>query len=120
MENEKTNMETVKEECNICGSSGIRTTLTYPNGHVQVVYKCDNLDCGNRAESEPPKEEPEVKGTCPNCKEMESLKGWIERHKEYSENWINEAKSPEEKEFFRGVAIAYEEVLARMKNKEVD
>jgi hypothetical protein len=68
MENKKTEMETVKEECKLCGAEGVRTTFKHPDGCVQVIYKCDNLDCELGGAWGCP--EPEVKGICPNCKEQ--------------------------------------------------
>jgi hypothetical protein len=41
---EQTKMETKKEECVLCGSEGIRTTLFYGKV-VDVSFKCPNWDC---------------------------------------------------------------------------
>jgi len=77
MENEKTEMETVKEECKLCGAEGVRTTFKYPAGLVQDIFNCSNLDCGAHKEAEP---ESEVKLTCPLCTaQIEHLCTYVNR-----------------------------------------
>jgi len=83
MENEKTEMGTVKEECKLCGAEGVRTTFKHPAGLVQVIFNCSNLECPQHkgrviAERKESKKPEEHKLICPLCKaEIEHLCSYV-------------------------------------------
>jgi len=65
---DKTNMETKKDECVICGEEGTTTILKHPEGCTQAIFNCDNLECRAHKPHKETEQETGKDWECPNCK----------------------------------------------------
>jgi len=91
--NEKTKMETKKDECVSCGEQGTLTILKHPEGCTQALFNCDNLECKAHKphkEAEPEKGKEWVCEHC-GCKKFEWVADMASIHLD-----ITEAKTPAE------------------------